>query len=314
MNGIIDSTQTQTTHGRTTYVPATRKDTDTTTSTLTPPHVSVSDAKPCDIPALVAIELPAFIDDDVSAHMLPSHAEQFKAGVDPTKWPDYHRTMHERRWYIAQGLSVFKATIREDWDDCGLKSRRQGKAPEKIVGMAVMIPPSRLMHSPSMRDKILNKYICPAFFRLRQLLPNSIRGDGLDMEFEEKLRDTVLKERQEVMGGREFYFLCVPLRVESFNFADLVIILSRCLFCVSNEYQNRGIGSALLAHCTELANKQGIPILIESTQAGLDFYKNRGFKDVKVCELEYKGETIRWPMMLKEPEKVEMLLEKEKIG
>lgn len=41
---------------------------------------------------------------------------------------------------------------------------------------------------------------------------------------------------------------------------------------------------------------------VESSEDGLKLYERSGFKTVQRAEMEYKGEVLRWPVMVREPE------------
>lgn len=65
--------------------------------------------------------------------------------------------------------------------------------------------------------------------------------------------------------------------------------------------QRRGVGAALLAHCTALSDAAGVPMLLESSEAGRALYASRGFTMVRMSRMEYGGAVASWPVMVREP-------------
>ena len=64
-----------------------------------------------------------------------------------------------------------------------------------------------------------------------------------------------------------------------------------------------GVGSALLKHCTRIADAAHLPVILESTQVAVSLYVKHGFQTVKRCRLEYMGphDVVEWPVMVREP-------------
>lgn len=75
----------------------------------------------------------------------------------------------------------------------------------------------------------------------------------------------------------------------------------RELLVVHPDCQRRGVGAALLAHCTALADAAGVPMLLESSQVGRALYASRGFERVRMSRMEYGGAVASWPVMVREP-------------
>ena len=73
------------------------------------------------------------------------------------------------------------------------------------------------------------------------------------------------------------------------------------LLLVHPSHQGRGIGSALLDHCCSLADAEGVPMMLESSEAGLQLYTSRGFVTVDEVNLIYNGERVYTPCMVRQP-------------
>ncbi|KAF3038153.1 hypothetical protein E8E12_007285 [Didymella heteroderae] len=73
------------------------------------------------------------------------------------------------------------------------------------------------------------------------------------------------------------------------------------------EYQGRGAGSALLNWGKTKADKLGLPIYLESSAVGHEFYKKHGFKDIEVMDIDfspYGGPMHKQPLMICEASRV----------
>jgi hypothetical protein len=55
-----------------------------------------------------------------------------------------------------------------------------------------------------------------------------------------------------------------------------------------------------MASCIQTADEACLPIILESTRVGVPFYEKCRFGIVKRCALEYKGEMVEWPVMVRE--------------
>lgn len=60
------------------------------------------------------------------------------------------------------------------------------------------------------------------------------------------------------------------------------------LLATSPEFQRRGLGSLLLSHGLELADREGRRCYIEATPAGWPVYLKLGFRDVGIVEVDLK--------------------------
>ena len=90
---------------------------------------------------------------------------------------------------------VFKAVIQDN------------EGNEKIVGMALLTPPKRLLLKVSIKDRLWDYVIYPTYERARKFMPIESRADGSDESFSEMFRGMVRKTRVEVMKDREYFAL-----------------------------------------------------------------------------------------------------------
>ncbi len=73
-------------------------------------------------------------------------------------------------------------------------------------------------------------------------------------------------------------------------------------------YQRRGLGSMLLKHVLQMADKEGKVAYIEATDAGYPLYLRLGWKQIDIVELDlsnYGGkETVSNRIMLREAQSI----------
>ena len=165
--------------------------------TTNPPDLAIQviPANPSDVPALAVLEMTTFVHDPTSLHMYPLRPALVKSGAAPEKWPEYGNMLRRRHKSFVSGQMVFKAVIQDN------------EGNEKIVGMALLTPPKRLLLKVSIKDRLWDYVIYPTYERARKFMPVESRADGSDESFSEMFRGMVRKTRVEVMKDREYFAL-----------------------------------------------------------------------------------------------------------
>ncbi|KAF2137611.1 uncharacterized protein K452DRAFT_291428 [Aplosporella prunicola CBS 121167] len=70
--------------------------------------------------------------------------------------------------------------------------------------------------------------------------------------------------------------------------------------CVSPDYQRKGIGAILMQWGMDQADKDGLPIYLESTPAGYSLYKKMGLETIGEIKVpEFEG--LNYPVMIRHP-------------
>ncbi|KAH8110140.1 hypothetical protein DFH11DRAFT_1490466, partial [Phellopilus nigrolimitatus] len=227
-------------------------------------RVIVTPVNPEDIPALAACELlavsGAFPPALPFAHLAnPFRAPLARAGVPPRLWPDFAPTVRRRRQQLRDGALMFKAVLTD------------ASGEEHVVGMAKMLPPRSVVQSArrgrKWKERVLGDYVYPAVDSMRGRMWQE--ADGTNHEFMKAFRTAQIKTCDEFLGETEYFYL-------------------KKLF-VHPSFQQRGAGSALLAHCAEIADAASVPLVLEASPAGTALYAAHGFSTLTTIGVLYRG-------------------------
>lgn len=74
------------------------------------------------------------------------------------------------------------------------------------------------------------------------------------------------------------------------------------------DFQGRGAGGALMEWGKQKATELGVPIYLESSAKGYQFYLKKGFKEIEVFPVDlskFGGPVHRQPLMIWEPVKAQ---------
>ncbi|KAI5122823.1 hypothetical protein M0805_003118 [Coniferiporia weirii] len=238
--------------------------------------VSIAPTTLADLPAAAECELLAFSGAfppyDRFPHILcPFRAPLARAGVHPRLWPDYTAAIRRHTRELRDGLLLFTAFAPDD----------DGNV--RVAGMAVLEPPraakETVRANRKWTERALADYVYPSVDVVQDKLWSA--PSGVDFVFRSLADEAFQKGRREFMRERDCYIL-------------------RMVF-VHPHIQRRGVGSALLVHCSDLADAAHVPLYLEASSAGAPLYTARGFRTLQTLRLEYKGEVILIPAMAREP-------------
>ncbi|KAI5122867.1 hypothetical protein M0805_003160, partial [Coniferiporia weirii] len=227
-----------------------------------------------DLPALTECELlalsGAFPPFDRFSHLLyPFRAPLARAGVHPRLWPDYPMALRRHARTVRDGNVLFTAFAP---DDAGVV---------RVAGFALLALPRRAaLEKKRWAERFLGDYVYPSVDAVQDKLLSG-GPSGMDPGFSKVVGGAMRKGREEFANERECYIL-------------------RTLVVHPN-VQRRGIGSALLKHCFALADAAGVPIYLEASQAGAPLYTAHGFETIRTLQVEYAGEVVKLPVMVREP-------------
>ncbi|KAL5483609.1 hypothetical protein ACEPAI_8841 [Sanghuangporus weigelae] len=240
------------------------------------PEVRITPATYDDLPGIATCELLAFSGafppyDIFSRLLYPFRAPLIQSGVHPRHWPDYASTIRERATNLRDGSMISVAFAKDD------------NGQEMVVGVAKMTPPieiiERMRKARKWKERVLDDIVYPAINNVRDKLWKD--SDGMNTRF-----CTEFKKEQNAAKDR--------IDKERRNF-------QLHLFYVHPAFQRRGVGSALLAHCTSVADAQGVPMMVESSPSGHRLYQNHEFMDVDLIDFTFAGERIVMPCMVRQP-------------
>ncbi|KAI5115838.1 hypothetical protein M0805_009601 [Coniferiporia weirii] len=242
--------------------------------------VTIAPTTPTDLPAVTECELLAFSGafrrSDRFSHLLfPFRVPLVRAGVHPRRWPGFAAGVRRHARWMRDGLLLFTAFV-PDEDGGG------GGAP-RAVGMAALELPRKDTAAIRMKkgwtEKALEDYVYPSMDTVQDKLLGE--PTGVNVELRILAKAAMKKGREEYSRVRDCYIIN--------------------LLFVHPHFERRGVGSALLAHCTALADAAHMPLYLEATGPGAPLYAVRGFETISVLRLEYRDEIIELPIMVREP-------------
>lgn len=97
--------------------------------------------------------------------------------------------------------------------------------------------------------------------------------------------------------------LCHVSKSFGLFFAALTLTCcARHVLFVHPDLQGRGVGRALLAHASALADAARVPLYLEaSSTRAVAFYATHGFAQIRTLEIHYRGEDLPLPVLVREP-------------
>ncbi|KAI5116833.1 hypothetical protein M0805_008569 [Coniferiporia weirii] len=234
--------------------------------------VSVAPTTLADLPALVECEMLAFTNLFASL-LFPLRASLLSAGVHPRLWPDFHPIVRIRTRELRDGMLLFTAFVPDDGD--GARARPAG---------FVVLQPSRAASAAARANRtwaeaLLADYVYPTMDAVQDKIQGALTG--VDGAFWVAASEALEKGRNEFASERDCYVL-------------------RTL-AVHPQLQRRGIGSALLAQCSAVADATNTAIYLEASAEGVPLYTSHGFRTIRTVRIEYKDEVVEMPVMVREP-------------
>ncbi|KAI5122865.1 hypothetical protein M0805_003158 [Coniferiporia weirii] len=243
------------------------------------PHtpVRIAPTTPEDLPEVVACEMLAFSGafppfENFGCLLNPFRAPLVRAGVHPRRWPDFDSVLRYSAREMRKGVMYFTAFAP---DDDGVV---------RPAGLAVLEEPLTVAKaaraSKAWTERLLGDYVHPSVDAVQDRWWQD-EVTGVDPVFMGVLFGAMEKGRNEFRLERDCYIL-------------------RTLV-VQPHMQRRGVGSALLRHCFALTDAANTPIYLEASQVGAPLYASLGFRTIRTLRIEYKGEVVEAPVMVREP-------------
>ncbi|KAL5521003.1 hypothetical protein ACEPAG_8925 [Sanghuangporus baumii] len=249
-----------------------------TESSNTPqrPEVRIAPATYEELPGIATCELLAFSGvfppyDTLARLLNPFRAPLVQAGVHPRYWPDYASTIRKYAANLRDGSMIFVAFAKDE------------NGQEIVAGVAKMTPPKEIIErfrkSRKWKERVLDDIVYPTINNVRDKIWKD--SDGTDTRCLAVFENEQHAARDRIDKDRQYFYMN--------------------LFHVHPAFQGRGIGSALLAHCTSIFDTLGTPIMLEASAAGVRLYEKHGFVKVDSIDFTFAGEHIVLPCMVRQP-------------
>ncbi|OCB86977.1 hypothetical protein A7U60_g5949 [Sanghuangporus baumii] len=240
------------------------------------PEVRIAPATNDDLPGIAICELLAFSGafppyETLARLLNPFRAPLVQAGVHPRHWPDYTSTIRECATNLRDGSMISVAFAKDE------------NGQEIVAGVAKMTPPKEIIErfrkSRKWKERVLDDIVYPTINNMRDKLWKD--SDGTDTRCLAVFKKERYAAKDRIDKDRRYFYLN--------------------LFHVHPAFQGRGIGSALLAHCVSISDAHGIPMMLESSTAGVRLYQKHGFVKVDSIDFTFAGEHIVSPCMVRQP-------------
>lgn len=218
-------------------------------------EVTLSLAEATDLPALAEMNRLAYMQETIS--MIA-----FKNWPDETNMFNFFQSRIQQRME-SPNTQIFKATT-VTGEVVGFICWTL--EPEKVFGKAELEAPALDPNGPTGK----------AMAQMESI------GSIFNMEFIKSSAPEMQSMSKSIKGMKHYcgFAKIGQLLSTSLNRLDL------STFVVTPRYQGRGIGSELLGHCLEIADRDGLPTWLSSFPGSHHLYLRFGFEDVEYTDLD----------------------------